>query len=82
MSFYQGAIGPDKVSHPMDVIAEVHAVDMTIETMQREKIAAKATPIVVRLWQRVPVQMMWRSIWERVASAAIGTERALLVTLR
>ena len=49
MSFYHGTTGPDKGSHPNDVIAEVHALEMTMETMQREKIVAKATQIVVQL---------------------------------
>ena len=49
MSFYQGTIGPDKGSHPNDVIADVHALEMTMETMQGEKIVAKATQIVVQL---------------------------------
>jgi len=33
MSFYHGTTGPDKGSHPNDVIAEVHALEMTMETM-------------------------------------------------
>ena len=49
MSFYRGTIGPDKGSHPNDVIADVDALEMTTETTQREKIVAKATQIVVQL---------------------------------
>jgi hypothetical protein len=37
MSFYHGTIGPDKGSHPNDVIADVDALEMTTETINGRK---------------------------------------------
>jgi hypothetical protein len=43
MSFYHGTIGPDKGSHPNDVIADVDALEMTTDTNRSPALTAGAS---------------------------------------